>query len=186
MSKSDILGYVCLFAAAITLLTGCDFMRKMAGRPTSVEIEAKRIVIEGERAREEAAAQRNVEDSLATDDDSLDVAVMAALSGAEVAAAETVVDFPDNVKHAKKRVVAVESGYYIILGSFGKEENARNLADFVQRSGFPATLIPIREGYTAVGICHSNDLGEILASLERALQKSFCPADAWILENFAQ
>ena len=42
--------YILLALTALLMITGCDFMRKLAGRPTSEDIENKKIyvnIIEG-------------------------------------------------------------------------------------------------------------------------------------------
>ena len=43
--------------AALCLLTGCDFFRTLAGRPTSADIAAKRALIE--RTEQQEAARRD-------------------------------------------------------------------------------------------------------------------------------
>ena len=66
MKKSSIL----LVIVSLLCLTGCDFMRKLAGRPTSEDVELKRIEI---LRAEEAALQarldslRNVEQRMIQD-----------------------------------------------------------------------------------------------------------------------
>ena len=45
------------------------------------------------------------------------------------------------------------------------------------------TLIPFRNGFTAVGCCPSDNLTEVYASLHKLREEEFCPADAWILNN---
>jgi hypothetical protein len=56
MKKSMIL----MLMVALPLLTGCDFFRKLAGRPTSEDIENKRVAI----MRAEEAAHQARQDSI--------------------------------------------------------------------------------------------------------------------------
>ena len=50
---------IAALAASVCLLGGCDFIRTLAGRPTSKDIDAKRMAIE-----QEAAAVRHRKDSI--------------------------------------------------------------------------------------------------------------------------
>lgn len=56
MKKSTIL----MLMVTLAVVTGCDFFRKLAGRPTSVDIEEKRVAI----MRAEEAAHQARQDSI--------------------------------------------------------------------------------------------------------------------------
>lgn len=152
----------------LPVLGGCDFLRRVAGRPTSSDIEAKREFIACERAARQALAdsiareEKRVADSLALAD-SLE-RTNTVVSGREL-------------KHD------LEARYYIIVGSFGKESNAQAFARKTEAAGYPATLIAYKNGFTAVGICPSSGLAEAAAALHKVRKESFCPAGAWILNN---
>ena len=63
---------IAALAASICLLGGCDFFRQLAGRPTSRDIEAKRLRIEREAEAHQRRldslklVQKQISDSLAT------------------------------------------------------------------------------------------------------------------------
>ena len=47
--------YILLALVVMSTVTGCDFFRKLAGRPTSEEIESKRLeIIMAQKAVEQA------------------------------------------------------------------------------------------------------------------------------------
>ena len=105
-----------LLASTMALVTGCDFFRRLADRPTSDEIEAKRQYIE----REETLHQRRL-DSLK-------------LVQQHVSDSLAVLDSLKNSKNnmvSSQRMGALSSGtmetrYCIVVGSFTNRDNARD------------------------------------------------------------
>ena len=160
-------------AAAVCLLGGCDFFRSLAGRPTSKQIRAKQERIElAERLHQQRLdslkqVQKQISDSLAILD-SLRTAKESLISTRQLAGGGKY-DIP--------------SRSYVMIGSFSSKDNATRQAARAQEAGYPATLIPFRNGFTAVGCCPSDDLTEVYASLQKLRAEEFCPADAWILNN---
>lgn len=165
--------------APLCLLGGCDYVRQLAGRPTSQDIEAKRQRLEQEalvirqredslrRVREmEQARQRREADSLAT---------LEELRGSGVKLVSS------------KRVVSARaelpSRYYVIVGAFSVPEFATRQAGRADKAGYPATKIPFRNGLTAVGVSPSDNLVEVFTAWKKLRSEDFCPAEAWILEK---
>ena len=161
-----------LLAVALTV-TGCDFFRRLAGRPTSVDIEAMREVI---KSREEArqAAEAASPDSLPKAD-TVSPAAPAAGSSA-VKEQDKVVDSAPASADGKKR-------YYVIVASFSKVENAGKCAERMENRGYPSELLKFKGGYTAVGICGTDDEQEAKESLKELKRQDFCPQGVWILDR---
>lgn len=160
-----------LLSAFVLLPTGCDFLRKAAGRPTSDEIELKRELIREHEAQLKAmeeAAQKAAEYTR----DSTDAWNAIEASGRKV---RTASEF--------KRMDAdiLDYDYYLVVGSFSDERNALKVVSAVLESGFQASTIALRPGFTAVGACPSNDIVEFNKSVNEVVGKPFCPSDAWIL-----
>ena len=164
---------IAALSASICLLGGCDFFRQLAGRPTSRDIEAKRVRIEREAEAHQRRldslklVQKQISDSLATLD-SLRDAKESLISTRQLASGGKY-DIPYR--------------YYVMIGSFSSADNATRQAARAQEAGYPATLIPFRNGFTAVGCCPSDNLTEVYASLRKLREEEFCPPDAWILNN---
>ncbi|MCR4824073.1 MAG: SPOR domain-containing protein [Bacteroidales bacterium] len=160
-------------AASVCLLGGCDFFRQLAGRPTSREIEAKRMQIEQEAAAHQhrldslKTVQKQISDSLATLD-SLRNANETLISSRQLAAGGK---------------YKLPYRYYLMIGSFGSPENADRQAAKAEKAGYPATKIPFQNGFTSVAICPSNSLSEVYASMKKLRSEAFFPQDAWILNN---
>ena len=154
-------------------VSGCDFLRSIAGRPTSADIEAKRLLIEREEAAHRArldslaAIRKQVTDSLALLDS------IRIMNG-------TIVE-----KRQLNRLstTSLSRRYYIIVGSFGDRSNALRLSKAIKSKGYETELIPYKNGFTAVGVCPTDSLSSVCASLRKVRGESFCPADAWILNN---
>ena len=160
-------------AAAVCLLGGCDFFRQLAGRPTSRDIRVKQERIEQaaqlhqQRLDSLKQVQKQISDSLAILD-SLREAKESLISTRQLAGGGKY-DIPYR--------------YYVMIGSFSSPDNATRQAARAQEAGYPATLIPFRNGFTAVGCCPSDNLTEVYASLRKLREEEFCPSDAWILNN---
>jgi hypothetical protein len=165
--------YIVLLLAAVSL-TGCDGLRRLAGRPTSEQLAQKQADI---LAVQEAAHQaridsmRRVEQALA---DSLAVL--------------------DSLKQMRGTILnpsamgglyttKLDYRYYIVVGAFTMRANAEKLLTRVQDAGYVATLISFRNGYNAVGVCQTDHLPEAFASLKKVKTEAFCPPDVWILVN---
>ena len=67
-----------------------------------------------------------------------------------------------------------ESGWNRLLWRFGQR---------LSENGFPAEVIPFRNGYHAVGVCSTDDVVEMYRSLQRLKRQAFCPKNVWILTN---
>ena len=168
--------YLLLIIATMLSLTGCDFMRKLAGRPTSEDVELKRIEI---LRAEEAALQarldslRNVEQRMIQDSlNALDS--IRQLGGSILNPASLGGLF----------ATKLEARYYIILGSFRTRANAEALFNVAKEAGYKPALISFgKGGLIAVGVCPVNRLPDAFVSLNTVKKESFCPMDVWILVN---
>lgn len=180
MKKTVILALV----AGAVLVSGCDFFRSLAGRPTSEEIAAKRdslAVVAAEREAAEAQAlalaQHRADslaavaqfrrDSLATEE--------------EIAAMKVMVLTPDKLKGLYH--TTLDKKYYVVIGSFRERANAEKKRQQAVSAGYTAEVIGFCNGYVAVGAAATDSVTVILPALKQLRQEQFCPRDAWILLN---
>lgn len=149
-----------LTIAVMTLVaiavTGCDFFRRLAGRPDSEWIEAK------------AEAIRQDEEALRIRQDSLEKARKAEADSLAAA---------DSVRLANHRY-----RFYVILGSFSSKENAERYIEEIAEKGYKGELLTFRNS-TAVGVCPTDDEAQAKKSLDELQRQDFCPKGAWILER---
>lgn len=139
-----------------TAVTGCDFFRRLAGRPDSEWIEAK------------AEAIRQEEEALRIRQDSLERARKAEADSLAAA---------DSVRLANHRY-----RFCVILGSFSSKENAERYVEEIAAKGYKCELLTFKNS-TAVGVCPTDDEEQAKKSLSELQRQDFCPNGAWILER---
>lgn len=147
---------IAVMTLVATAVTGCDFFRRLAGRPDSEWIEAK------------AEAIRQEEEALRIRQDSLERARKAE---ADSLAAD------DSVRLANHRY-----RFCVILGSFSSKENAERYVEEIAAKGYKCELLTFRNS-TAVGVCPTDDEAQAKKSLSELQRQDFCPNGAWILER---
>ena len=147
---------IAIMTLVATAVTGCDFFRRLAGRPDSEWIEAK------------AEAIRQEEEALRIRLDSLEKARKAEADSLAVA---------DSVRLANHRY-----RFCVILGSFSSKENAERYVEEIAAKGYKCELLTFRNS-TAVGVCPTDDEAQAKKSLEELQRQDFCPKGAWILER---
>lgn len=161
-------------AVAMLTLTGCDFFRKLAGRPTSEDIENRKLeIIMAQEALEQARLdslrreQKIVQDS--------------------IAALDSIKQQGGTILNPSRLgglfATKLEARYYIIVGSFRHRANAEILLGKVAELGYSPAMICFRNGMMAVGLCPVNTLPDALISLKTVKNEPFCPKDVWILVN---
>ena len=147
---------IAVMTLVATTVTGCDFFRRLAGRPDSEWIEAK------------AEAIRQEEEALRIRQDSLEKARKAEADSLAAA---------DSVRLANHRY-----RFCVILGSFSSKENAERYVEEIAAKGYKCELLTFRNS-TAVGVCPTDDEAQAKKSLEELQRQDFCPKGAWILER---
>lgn len=147
---------IAVMTLVATAVTGCDFFRRLAGRPDSEWIEAKTEAI------------RQEEEALRIRQDSLERARKAEADSLAAA---------DSVRLANHRY-----RFCVILGSFSSKENAERYVEEIAAKGYKCELLTFRNS-TAVGVCPTDDEEQAKKSLSELQRQDFCPNGAWILER---
>ena len=177
MKRSVIL----ILASAVLVVSGCDFVRALAGRPTSDDLEVKRSHIE--RAENVARYQARIDslervrahlaDSLAE----LDKHLLDSLS-------QTKGTILNPTKLGGLYTTKLASRYYIVVGAFRTRSYAERKLTKCNEAGYTnATIISFRNGLLAVAVCPSDSLNETLRKLRELRGNGICPEDGWILVN---
>ena len=169
--------YILIFMLVMLTVTGCDFFRRVAGRPTSDVIEMKRLEMEWdleEKAAKEKAYRDSVERVQKAQKDSVDACEYIAQNKVSVIVPQ---------KLGGLQTMDLPSGYYVVLGSFKARYNADALVRKVKAVGdYSPVLIVFRNGMIAVAACHAEKVQDVVASLRKLKTQPFCPPDAWILK----
>jgi len=156
----------------VTAVCSCDFVRTLAGRPTSADIEIKRQQIAQDQARKKAV-QDSIDAVMAYQDKILATYVSIADSQIKLVKSEEIRSFD---------ATALEQDFYIIAGAFSQSSNAQKLIDKAAADGFQGCVIKYRSGLNAVALCPSSDIVGCYESYVAICQKDYMPSDAWILE----
>ena len=174
MKKSLVL----VLAVSAVVISSCDFARKIAGRPTSKQVEAIRL--ERQRQEEERhkarldsmkRIQQQIADSLAMEQFLLD----------SLSQSKGTVMTPSSLGGIG--VANLEYKYYIVVGAFRDPTNALRKKTQCDDAGFTAKIINFRNGLNAVAVCPSNSIAETIRNMKSIKGSSFCPKDGWILVN---
>ena len=180
--------YILILLATMMMLSGCDFFRKVAGRPTSDEIKVKKELVaraealKAEQAREQARL------------DSIQVALEQERIAQEVAAKDSLaalVTLKEKgcMMYDLASLKGLASGdlqhrYYVVVGSF---KQGSNVDKFMKKISKEPDMEPVkiyfRTGMVAVGVCPRNKVSQIATVIDEVRAKSFCPKDAWVLVN---
>ena len=174
MKKSLVL----VLAVSAVIISGCDFVRIVAGRPTAKEVESIRLErVKQEEARHQARldsmrrVQQQLADSLAYEQFLLD----------SLSQSKGTVMTPSSLGGIG--VSNLQYTYYIVVGSFREPTNALRKKTQCDDAGYTAKIINFRNGLNAVAVCPSNSISETIKNLKAVKGTTFCPRDGWILVN---
>lgn len=173
---------ILLLASLTLLVSGCDFFRTLAGRPTSDELAA--IINAKEKAAAEAVAKASeaqaAPDTLAAADTVAAVQAPAVQAPATPAVQPAAEPAPAAGKPRPSKILSLK--YYIVVGTFSSDENARKLVSKAEAKGFPAAVFPFR-GMSGVAVCGTDSHEEIKASLAKVRESGIFPKESWIFVN---
>lgn len=172
---------ILLLSTVLVVLSGCDFFRVLAGRPTSAEIEELRV--EKQRVEAEALKIRldslekvrvqRMKDSLARQDS---LAVLDSI----VSKAGPVMG-PEKYKGLHAGDFKAE--FYVVVGAFRSKANAVGFLSKVKNRGYEADIFGFNNGLYAVGVCPSDRISDIHKSLKAVSDDKFFPKGVWVLKR---
>lgn len=170
---------ILVLCVLLPLTTACDFVRTLAGRPTSAQLETLRQ----EKLAAEEARHQAVLDSLAKEQQKLadSLAVLEAHLLDSLSQSRGTVLNPS--KLGGLYTTKLETKYCIVVGAFRNRSYAERKLKACNDAGYTATIISFRNGLLAVSVCPSDDLNETLKTLKQLRGTSVCPEDGWILVN---
>lgn len=167
---------IILSVLVVVSVSSCDFVRRVAGRPTSEELNQARELKVKIVAREKAKA------------DSLEAVRLAEVRRADslkaVAAADSALIANTKAIFRKASRIGkmdpLEYPYYISLGIFRNKENSAMKIGQAQRAGYEVTIGRCGP-CEVILICPCKTKAEAVTAYEEVSRKRFCPQDAFIL-----
>jgi len=187
---------IALAVIAITFLTGCDAIRSALGKPTSKDIAALRVQREQMKhtgdsleaamsvlpdtldAGQPLAAETSAPDSASIAEIQLPAST-AAGPEPEATLAEPEQE-PQEEKLAEEDKTCLDPGFYVVLGSFKNPDNAKYYYNSLSASGADVHLVKMKNGFTAVMICHGATYDESYAKMQDFYRDKKKPEDIWI------
>ncbi|MCQ2166284.1 MAG: hypothetical protein MJY49_02490 [Bacteroidales bacterium] len=155
-----------LLILSILCLSGCDFMRRVAGRPTGAELERKALKLEQLKAEKTAGT------------DSADVS--AAKAEAALQELERMDVKLSSVFRFGTPAKPVKDKYSIIVGVFRNAASASRIVEKAKAKGFGAYLIRFPDGVNAVCLDGGGSPAAFPELITKARKEGLCPSDAWI------
>ena len=140
--------YFLVIVSMMFMVTGCDFFRQLAGRPTSADIQVRRQEVQADieaKAAQEKARQDSLAAILKNEKDSTEACVYIEANKIRVCLASELRGI------AEDGLTDLTNGtmYRVILGSFRSSENADKIEPEVIRKEKPAVQIkPKSKGLT--------------------------------------
>lgn len=166
--------HVLALALALSASVSCDFLRSVAGRPTSAQLQ--QMVLEKQdneaKARQEEELRAQQESQRIYLADSL--AAVQALEG---------IDFINRSGLNAKISSELPARFNVVLGAFSSADNAQRLVSEVKAAGYDAASYQYRNGKTGVVACSSDSFVSLGKSFAKLKEEKFCPAEAWVLVN---
>ena len=165
--------------ALVTLVSSCDFVRTLAGRPTSAQLEQirqQRMAAEEARHQATLDSMERVQKHMADSLEALEKYLLDSLTQAK----GTVLN-PS--KLGGLYTTKLDAKYCIVVGAFRNRYYAERKLKECNAAGYTATIISFRNGLLAVSVCPSNSLAETLKTLKELRGQGVCPPDSWILVN---
>lgn len=172
---------ILLVICTMLAITGCDFFRRLAGRPVSADIEEIRTEIQ---LKEEAALKARL--------DSLEKVRVAMLKDSlarvdSIAAVDSIVEKtgpllnPENFKGLSSG--EFEAKFYVVVGAFRSNANAYSFKHKTDKHGYESRVFSFKNGLYVVGVCPTDRIREAQRSLKKVSVDPFFPKGAWVLVN---
>lgn len=163
--------------AMVVSLSGCDQIRKLAGRPTSADIQVIR-----ERIAAEEARAKEIADSIALAEKLAEQERKDSLEAVEAFAQHVgYLRGPEDLHGIRKG--DLDHRYYVAVGAFRQEENAKRLAGRFDQEIYHPAVIATGAGLNIVLVYPNNKLMGAYRSFMDIKTNPECPREAWVLVN---
>ena len=179
--------YILLFVAVMMTVTGCDFFRKVAGRPTSDLIEAKRQEMIADMDKKEAKKQA-VQDSI----DLVAKNEADSIEAVRIMEENSIRVYPSSglggiLEDGLLEFASYEGTLYrVVVGSLRDKANADKMVAKIGEAGEAIDLwahqIRMRNGMIAVAVRPTNRIQGAVAGIDDLKNCGVCPPDVWILK----
>lgn len=175
---------VCIVFVFAVSVSSCDFLRRMAGRPTGEELAAlaskRDSLLQAEKVRIE---QPSLPDTSSLSGQEPDEAVSGQSDTVQVAVLkEKAGNLYMRSLSQFKGCAEADALFYVIAGTFREPENARRFTSRNLSDGFSlAQTLHLGNGLYLTSVYQTDNADDALAFLSKF--KALLPAEAWVLIN---
>ena len=175
---------VCIIFVIAVSVSSCDFLRRMAGRPTGEELAAlaskRDSLLQAEKMRLErqslpdtlSAAGQNPDGAAPGQGDAVQIAVLKEKAG----------NLYMRSLSQFKGCAEADALFYVIAGTFREPENVRKFTSRTLSDGFSgAQTLHLGSGLYLTSVYSTDKADDALAFLSKF--KALLPAEAWVLIN---
>lgn len=165
-----------LLILAILCTTGCDFLRRVAGRPTSAELERKAEKLEAVKAEKAKIAEQDSLKSVTPE--KIEVSperVEASLRELR----RMKVCISSEFRYGSP-VKPIQYKYNVIAGVFRNADSAAGLVEKAKAEGYGAFLITFTAGVNAVCLSGADSPETFPGIIAKAREDGMCPSDTWV------
>ncbi len=166
-----------LLILAILCTSGCDFLRRVAGRPTSAELESKAERLEAARTEKLEAAR--AEKAKAAVQDSIKTVSPEKIEASLKELGRMKVCISSEFRYGSP-VKPIQYKYNVIAGVFRNTDSAAGIVEKAKAKGYGAFLIAFTAGVNAVCLAGADSPETFPGIIARAREDGLSPSDTWV------
>jgi len=153
-------------------VSSCDFLRSLAGRPTSEQIKSAQTKSSPEELLQEDIVRQ---EPLTREEKSCD-------SEYKMVKRHGRLNVPFAYTHTNSTLKQTpEYTYYVIVGTYRKKPTLGKMLSDAKAAGYEPVLLEYTNGLVSVGLLPCNELAQAIDAYATVKSEKFCPADACVL-----
>ncbi len=159
---------VILCAAALSV-SSCDFLRSLAGRPTSEQLKS--------------ASQSSEVTAPAVEEDTLAVEIAQdQVQEYEMVRRHGRLNVPFAYTHTNSSLKTIpEHTYYILVGTYRQKPTLNKMVSDAKKAGYEPCLLEYSNGLVSVGLLPCDRIEQAIDAYATVKKEKFCPGDACVL-----
>jgi hypothetical protein len=176
-----------MFCAAVVSVSSCDFLRSLAGRPTSEQLKSASQTSENPAADSEVTAAAVEEDTLAVETPQGQVQEQPSVQAQSEPEYEMVrrhgrLNVPFAYTHTNSSLKSTpEHTYYILVGTYRQKPTLNKMISDARKAGYEPCLLEYANGLVSVGLLPCDSIEQAIDAYATVKNEKFCPGDACVL-----
>ncbi len=175
-----------MFCAAVLSVSSCDFLRSLAGRPTSEQLksasqssEVTAPVVEEDTLAVEIAQDQTQEQEQVQEQPS---ATQQSVEEYEMVRRHGRLNVPFAYTHTNSSLKSTpEHTYYILVGTYRQKPTLNKMVSDAKKAGYEPCLLEYSNGLVSVGLLPCDRIEQAIDAYATVKNEKFCPGDACVL-----